>query len=508
LPIIVFDIIENNILTHFLFLLNSMNNNSNFGASVNSVQASTKNNRKLGLFLTASIMIGTMIGSGIFKKAGPMAELLGSPLLLLGVWVLAGCITLCGALSNAEVASVIPSEGGQYKYFKTIYGELVSFLYGWSILLVIQTGSIAGIAYIFSEYMISVIPLQTILTSIIHTLGADAIIITNESAVKLTTIGLILFLTSVNIRGVLLGAWTSGIFTTLKISAVLIMIILCFGYDSAQVSNITATPIHNLGGIALFGAIISALSKAFWAYDGWNSITYISSEITTPQKTIPKALIVGVSVVILLYCLLNAAFVVVLPIQEIASSSLVASDVMQKVIGPVGAIAIAVVVMVSTFGAVNGTILNSARVVQVMAKDGLLHSSLSKTHSRYSTPAVALVVQAVWSCFLVVSGTFEQLTDMLIVVSWVFYGMSAYGVIILRKTMKTTKREYAVPLYPIIPLVFTATAGVFVCTMLFNEVKQYLDGSITLLPSVSGFLIVATGLPVYWYKQRVREKVS
>lgn len=485
-----------------------MNDNSSVHTSSDATQSSKRNTKKLGLFLTTSIMIGTMIGSGIFKKAGPMAELLGSPVLLLGVWVLAGFITLCGALANAEIAGVIPSEGGQYKYFQIMYGELVAFLYGWSILLVIQTGSIAGIAYIFSEYLITVVPLHTKLTSLIHVVGSDSILISKELSVKLTTIGLILLLTLVNIRGVLFGAWTSGIFTTLKIGAVLVMILLCYGYADAQISNITMTPTHSLGGIALFGAVIAALSKAFWAYDGWNSITYISSEISNPQRTIPKALIAGVCIVILLYCLLNTAFVVVLPIQEIASSSLVASDVMQKVIGSHGAIAIAVVVMVSTFGAVNGTILNSARVVQVMAKDGLLHSRLGTVHNTYSTPAMALIVQAVWSCFLVLSGTFEQLTDMLIVVSWVFYGMSAFGVIILRRTMKTAIREYKVPLYPIIPLVFTITACVFVCTMLINEVNQFIEGSIAVMPSVSGFLLVATGLPVYWWKRRIKAKVS
>lgn len=458
---------------------------------------------QLGLFSSIAIIMGTMIGSGIFKKAGPMAALLGSPELLILVWVIAGLVTLCGALTNAEIAGMIPDTGGQYKYFQAMYGKGFAFLYGWAIFAVIQTGSIASIAYIFAEYLNSVFPLATLPPSIVSAFSFQLpligkIALLDNIGVKALTISVICLLSLINYRGTRFGGWTAGVFTTLKVAVMLAIIAVAFSYSGGSAGNFSASTLPVPVGNALFLAIIAAMSKAFWAYDGWNSIGYIAGEIHSPQRTIPRALLFGVSGVIVLYILINLAYLYVLPIETMAASKLVAADMMTTVLGNAGASLVAVAVMISTFGATNNTVLNSARVYYAMAKDGLFFSSLGRVSPYFSTPSVALAVQCLWSCLLVLSGTFETLTDMLIFVSWIFYGMSAVGVFILRRSMPDTARPYRVWGYPVIPAVFIAVATLFVFFTLYNDLLQYAANSANGIPSLTGLFITLAGLPLYY----------
>ncbi|MFH1049979.1 MAG: amino acid permease [bacterium] len=465
---------------------------------------------KLGLFLTTAIVIGAVIGSGIFKKPALMAEQLGSPELLLAIWVIAGVITLFGALTNAEIASIIPVTGGQYIYFREMYGDFYAYLYGWAVLVVIQTGSIASIIYIFAHYTGYFFALPRFSPDIennfiIHIPFIGTIFPLREIGEKLIAIGVLFFLTIVNYLGVIFGGSLSAFFTVMKVAAILIIVVLGFSLGDGSFANFaTDTPGFAINA-GLFSGIMIALSGAFWAYDGWNNITYIAGEVKNSQRNIPLALIIGTVIIIAVYLLINLAYLYILPVEQMAGSKLVASDMASAVLGPIGGGLIAAAVMISTFGTANGTIMVSARVYFAMSRENLFFKKIGETHPRFSTPANALLIQAVWTALLILSGTFDILTDMLIFISWIFYGMGAYGVFVLRKKLPDTHRPYKVIGYPWIPAIFVAFAAVFVFFTLYNDIVNYANGHSEIINSVFGLILVATGIPLYAYFNKKRK---
>ncbi len=459
----------------------------------------------LGLFTTVAIVIGAVIGSGIFKKPSLMASQLGSPELLIAVWIIAGVITLFGALTNAEIASMITDTGGQYIYFQKMYGDLTAYFYGWAILAVIQTGSIASITYIFSDYTqyFFILPRFSRAVEqgfIIHIPLIGNIFPLANIGVKLLTIFVIMFLSGVNYLGVLLGGRVSSFFTVMKVLAILILVVLGFALGNGSFNNFTtSSPSIINNGTTVFAGIVMAISGAFWAYDGWNNITYIAGEVKKPQLNIPRSLIIGTFVVIFVYVLINLVYLYVLPIDKMAGSTLVASDVAKTILGPIGGGLVAAAVMISTFGTSNGTIMVSARVYYAMAHEKMLFPGIGNVHPRFRTPANALVLQAIWASLLVLSGTFDILTDMLIFVSWIFYGLGAFGVFVLRKKMPDTLRPYKVIGYPFIPAVFVIFAAAFVVFTLYNDIQNYIEGKVQIINSLFGILLVLIGVPFYIY---------
>jgi basic amino acid/polyamine antiporter, APA family len=458
---------------------------------------------KLGLYTATMIVVGSMIGSGIFKKPAIMATQLHSPGLLVLTWVLAGGITLFGALSNAEIASMMPEAGGQYVFFRRIYNDFVGFLYGWAVFSVIQTGSIASIAYVFAEYagyFVSLPRLSPEWEKVSFDLfGVIQVTPLASLGVKLLTAGCIGLLTAVNIFGVALGGAVQNVFTTLKIVAILAIVVLAFGAGGGSASHfVEAGP--GLAPLApgigpLVAALGTGLSGAFWAYDGWNNITYIAGEIKTPARNIPRALFLGTGIVVAVYLVTNLAYLYVMPLARMAGSQLVAADVMRAALGPVGGALISGLVLFSTFGTVNGTVLASARVSYALAKDGLFFDGIGAVHPRYRTPHVALVLQGVWSALLVFSGTFDQLTDMLIFVSWIFYAAGALGVFVMRRRAPDAPRPYRVPGYPIVPLVFVVFATIYVVVSLVENPRN----------ALFGLILVGIGVPLYvWRRWQAR----
>lgn len=461
----------------------------------------------LGFFTTLAIVVGAVIGSGIFKKPAIMAETLGSPELMILVWILAGILTLFGALTNAEIASMIPKTGGQYIFFEKMYGKFIAFLYGWSLLAVIQTGSIASIAYVFGEYS------QEFSAFILPNLSKDieqSYTITipfigkfyplANVGIKIITISVIFFLTIVNYIGVKFGGRISAFFTTAKVLAILVLVAFGFAYGGGSVENfVKEAPNLNWSDTNIFTIVIIALSAAFWSYDGWNNITYIAGEVKQPQKNIPKALIFGTFIIIAVYILINLAFLYVIPIDEIAKSSRIAADVANIAMGPYGAMFVAAAVMISTFGTANGTIMVSARVYYAMSRKGLFFKKIGESHRKFFTPANSLVWQAIWSSVLVISGTFDMLTDMLIFVSWVFYAAGAFGIFVLRKKMPEKHRPFKVPLYPFISAIFVIFSSIFIFSTLYNDILFYIEGKSEIINSVFGLFLVALGIPFYLY---------
>lgn len=459
---------------------------------------------ELGLVTTILFVIGAVIGSGIFKKPALMAGEVGSPEILLAIWVVTGVITLFGALTNAEIAGMITETGGQYIYFQKMYGEFMAFLYGWAIFIVIQTGSIASISYVFAEYSEYFLKLPRFSTGFEQSVMLHIPLIGNifpmeNIGVKLVAILLIGLLTFINYLGVKFGGKVVSFFTSTKVLVMLFFVFMALFMTSGNISNFSSSiPSSELSQKSLFLGIIAAMSGAFWAYDGWNNVTYLAGEIKNPHRYIPKGLFIGTTIVIIVYILINIAYLYVIPMSEMAKSSLVAADAATKILGLVGGGFIAALVMVSTFGTSNGTIMASARVYYAMSHRGMFFKNIGVTHKRFFTPANALWLQFFWASMLVLSGTFDILTDMLIFVSWIFYALGAVGVFILRKKMPDAERPYKVWGYPLVPVIFIVFATFFVIFTLYSDITGYNEGRYQIINSGFGILLVLTGIPFYF----------
>ncbi len=477
--------------------------------------------RQLGLVTAISCTIGSMIGSGIFKKPGIMATQLGSPELLVLVWVAAGIITLFGAVSIAEVSGMFPEAGGLYVYFNHSYNRFVGFLYGWAIFAVIQTGSHASIAYVFSDslgYFTRYPRLGPGLEAFaIHIPFLGDITPLKYFGLKLTTIGLLIFLNLVNYLGVKLGGGVQVMFAILKIAGVAAIVIFAFASGHGDTANFTQSALG--GGVpftTVFLAVIMAMSGAFWAYDGWINVTYLAGEVKDAQRNLPKAIFTGMVVVIAVYILVNLAYIYVIPVGTIAEryhqaeaagqSYLLATDVASRFWGGWGGALIAVIIMISTFGALNGSIMMSARVPFAMARQGHFFKSLGDVHPKFRTPGNALLAQCFWSSILVLSGTFDQLTDMLIFVSWIFYAAGVYSVIVLRKKMPDAARPYRVWGYPVVPILFIIFASIYIVFTLYSDITAFIKGSAPLINSLMGVVLVAIGIPGYLYWNKKNRK--
>ena len=392
----------------------------------------------LGIFSATMLVAGGVIGSGIFRKPGVMAAQVGSPELLLGVWLLAGVVSLMGTLSNAELASMMPRTGGQYVFLERAYGSFVAFLYGWALFAVIQSGSIAALAYVFAEYTTRLVALPEAPASIanlaVHVPLIGDVAPFKELGVKGLAATVIISLTAVNYLGVRFGGAVQNFFSIAKMAAMVgLALLVAITPDVGRVSHLTTpSAVIHPAGMAWWAAVAAALQGAFWAYDGWHKITYIGGELKSPQRDLPRSLIFGILLVTGLYLLMSVVYAYVLPIDEMARSKLVAADVAERCFAG-GGRWIAVAVMISTFGAANAVILTSARVYFSMSGNGMFPALLGKAHPRFHTPASSLVMQGIWSVLLLFSGTFDTLTDTLIFVSWFFYVANAWAVVVLRR---------------------------------------------------------------------------
>jgi APA family basic amino acid/polyamine antiporter len=449
-----------------------------------------------GLTLISSIMIvaGSMIGSGIFRKPATMAGQLLSPELLLIVWLVAGIITFIGALCNAEVSGMIDATGGQYVYFQKMYGNFVSYLYGWSVFAVIQTGSQAAIAYVFGEYLGYFIQYPE-LPKYLQDFSFYIPVVGNifpfaEFGPKASAIISIIFLTGINYVGVVFGGAVQSVITFIKIAAIVFLSFFLFTSSTGSVNNIltgftipeaTSTNIISLLGLALAGA--------FWAYDGWNNVTFVAGEIKQPKRNVPLGLLFGTLIVIVVYMLVNAAYLYVLPVDQMAKSPLVAATAAEIIFGNYGASIISIAVIISTFGALNGSILSTARVSFAMSNNKMFFDKLAAIHPKFGTPHTSLIAQGLWSCLLVMSGSFDTITDYVIFAAWLFYMLGAYGVIVLRKNMPDAKRPYKVWGYPYTPIIFVLFSLLFLINSIVSDMEN----------AAMGALLILIGLPLYFW---------
>lgn len=437
-----------------------------------------------------------------------MAADLHSGYWLIAVWVIAGIVSLFGALTNAEIAGMIPATGGQFMFYKKVFGNFTGFIYGWAAFAVIQSGSAASITYIFSEYAGSLVHLPrfseaTEQSIILHIPYVGDFFPLKDFGVKALTIAVIWLLTLVNMRGATMGGTVQVLFTALKLFAMVFIVGMVFGWGgSSHDAAYALSPTETVTTGITITAFMAAMSGAFWGYDGWNNLTFVAGEVKNPQRNIARALFWGVVVVIAVYVIINLAYLYVLDINTMAalkeSGGLVATEAMSKVSGTNAVIIVALAIMISTFGASNGTIMSSARIYFAMAREGLFFKSIGKLHPKRETPVNSLLLQATWASVLVLSGTFDMLTDMLIFVAWIFYALSAVSVIILRVREPETLRPYKVWGYPIIPVIFILFSLSFLGVTLYNDITMFRAGETQVINSVFGLVIVATGIPFYF----------
>jgi APA family basic amino acid/polyamine antiporter len=449
--------------------------------------------RDLGLWGAVAIVVGTVIGSGIFLVPKAMILSVGSPGMVFAVWVFGGILTMFGALTYAELAAALPEAGGEYVYLREAYGPFFGFLYGWTQTWVAKSASIATLATAFFYYLSNFLPqLEKVLWSIPIPFDLNGGPLEIRSG-QLLAMAVILFLAAVNYFGVKIGGGVQIAVTIVKVA--LIFAIIVIGLTSGQGSAANyATSIPVPGG---FSGFFAALVAALWAYDGWNNVNMVSSEIRNPQRNLPLALIGGVGLVILIYLLTNLAYFYVLSGSEVATSDRVAAAMMRKAMGQGGANAVSIAAMISIFAALNGSILSGARVPYALARDGYFFKPVAKVHPEFHTPGVAVALLSIWSSLLVLSGRYDQLYTMVIFSSWILYAMAAASVLVLRKKQPALHRPYRTLGYPVVPIVFVLVA----ITLLVQTMRTYPRESIL------GLVFILAGLPFYFHwKRRVLVK--
>ncbi len=428
--------------------------------------------RTLTLLDSTMINVGTIIGSGIFLVPTTIALYMHSTSLTVLVWLVAGILTLFGALSIAELGAAMPRAGGQFVYLKEAYSPFWGFLYGWSSFWVINSASIAALAVAFATYLGHFHPLTPL-------------------QIKLTAIATITALTLLNIYGLRTGVWAQNIITFLKIGALLAIIFLGFFLSGGETANFQPLlPDRSFSSIVpLFGL---ALVATLWSYDGWIEITFIGGEVKDPGRNIPLSLLISTLTLIAIYILVNIVFIFLLSLPGIAQSQLVASEAISTVLGSAGTTLAVLIILVSTLGGVHVNILACPRIYYAMARENLFFRSLAEIHPKHGTPALALVVQGIWSAVLVFSGTFDQLITYVVFAAWIFYAMSCAGVIILRRKQPDLERPYRTWGYPFVPVTFVLFAGFLVLNTIVSDPRDALIGA----------GLILTGLPAYLYWKR------
>jgi len=470
----------------------------------------------LGLFSATTLVMGSMIGSGVFIVAADIARQVQSPGLFFLTWIIGGLMTVFAAISYGELAGMMPQAGGQYVYLREAFGPLWGFLYGWTLFLVIQTGTVAAVAVAFGKFLGVMIPWVSAKTILLD-LGAVAVfghpIALTVSSLQLVAVIVLFFLSTLNIFGVRTGAGVQNVFTVLKVAALLGVIALGVWWASSHPVPAASTQNFWQGAhwdLATLTLISVALVGPLFSSDAWNNVTFTGSEVINPKRNLPLSLFIGTTAVFLLYFACNWAYYRALPffgtvhgglleqgIQH-ASEDRVATAAVEAMLGGHGAGLMAAAIMVSTFGCVNGMVMAGARVYYAMAKDGLFFSSVGKVNPRYHTPAVSLMVQAVWAAFLTLTGSYSELLDYVIFAAVLFYILTIAGIFRLRRTRPEAARPYKTWGYPVLPLMYIAFASFVELALLTHKT----------LRSLAGLSIVAIGIPVYYLWRRTARRPS
>jgi APA family basic amino acid/polyamine antiporter len=429
--------------------------------------------RQLTLFDATMVNVGTILASGLFLVPATIALQVPASVPNLAVWLVGGVLAMFGAFTLAELSAAMPNTGGLFVYLQEIYSPLWGFLYGWALFLVIQTGTIAALGVAFASYLGHFWPL-------------------GDWGIKLVALASVVVLTALNCRGVKLGVWTLNILTLAKVAVVAIVVGWAFRPGTMQAANfLPAWPTEwdftatKLWGLALIGVL--------WCYDGWVDVTLVAGEVKNPEKNLHRSLVLSMGIIVAIYLVMNVAYVAVLSVAGMAGRPLVAADFATKAMGAMGAGLVAFLVMISCLGANNGFVFTGPRVYYAMAREGLFFRGVGKLHPVYNTPFYSLILQALWACVMVfLLGTYEELFTSVVFVGWVFYGLAAAGVIILRRKRPDWPRPYRCWGYPWVPVLFVLAAIALIANTFATDFRSSLIGTI----------LTASGVPIYWYWKR------
>jgi APA family basic amino acid/polyamine antiporter len=444
--------------------------------------------RALGQWAAVSIVVGTMIGSGVFLVPSTMIKSVGSVVMVFLVWIVGGLLSLAGALSYAELSAALPEAGGEYVYLREAYGPVWGFLYSWTQMWVAKSGSIATLATGFFLYFADFFhQLDGVLYTLPLPLGPGG----RPLEIRYGQIGaivLILALAWLNYYGVKFGGGVQTAVTAIKVILIAAIILVGLGFGHPEQHHQTA------GSVGLAG-FVAALVAALWAYDGWNNASMVGSEVHNPQRNLPRALIGGTVGVIIIYLLANAAYFYVLSPAEVGGSPRVAAEMVSRILGPWGGHAVSVAAMISIFAALNGSILSGSRVPYAAARDGYFFRALGRVNAQHRTPSAAILGLSLWSCLLVLSGKYDDLFNLVIFASWILYAMTAAAVLVLRSKRPDLPRPYRTLGYPVVPLLFVAGAAILLASTLVDRRRE----------SLMGLGIMAAGLPFYFYWKSSRK---
>ena len=454
--------------------------------------------RTLGLGYVVIFVIANIIGSGVYKKIAPMADELNSSIWILIVWIAGGIITLFGALSNAEIAGMLADTGGEFVYLKKIYNRFFSFLYGWSLFTVIQSATISSLAYVFTQSLNSIITIPEVLPSLQNLSIGGVFFPFQDFGIKLTAILLIMLLTFLNMTGLKGGAWISR--TILFLVGIGLLVIVIFGLSNSADKPANYLDVRELShSTVTLSSFYTAMLAAFWAYQGWVSVGFIGGEIRDAKKNIPKGIAIGVFIVIAVYLLVNVTYLSLMSIPELiqvheAGNQIAAVEAVRSFWGTSGVMFISLLILVTTMGCLHASVITGARPYYAMSRERLFFSGIGKLN-RHNVPGNSLLWQGIWASVLVLSGTFDQLTDMLIFAVYIFYGATAMGVFILRRRMPDAHRPYKVWGYPVVPAIFVLFCVGLFCNTIITRPRE----------AAIGLILILAGIPVYFL---LRKKFS
>jgi APA family basic amino acid/polyamine antiporter len=433
--------------------------------------------RRLGLWSAVAVLVGTTIGSGIFRSPAGIADKLPGPIPFLSIWVVGGIFALCGALTLAEVAGAFPQTGGIYVFIRESWGRLTAFLFGWAELIIIRAAALGAISTTFSEYFIRV-------------LGYDPTVAPYSNYVHYVAAAAILLLAAFNYVGMKWGSLVQNLTTLAKTGALLIIIVLALALGLPETGGhfTPAAPPESFT-FARFGL---ALVSVLWVYDGWADVSFVAGEVKDPERNLPRVLIYGTLTIITLYLLANVAYLAVLPVEEIRASKLVAADAAEKLMGVLGVAFVSVAVMVSTFGTLNGSVMTGARILFAMAADGLLFKPVATVHKRFQTPSVAIALEAGLGVLFVLLGTFEQLADAFVTAIVPFYALAVGSVFVLRRR-PDYRPPFRVPGYPVVPAIFIIATILLLGNAVVDQTSR--------APTLAVFGVILVGIPVFYLTQ-------
>jgi APA family basic amino acid/polyamine antiporter len=460
--------------------------------------------RGLGPIAAISVNVGNIIGTGVFLKARVMTCNVGTPLRVLAVWIAAGLLALAGALTYAELTTMRPEAGAEYVITRDAYGRVWGFLNGWSQFLISRTASAAALSVGFAIFLNDLVHGKLSEVYFHFTLpGGYQIPFGKLQVVALLTLAVT---TLINCAAVSVSGHVASFITILKVLLVLGVGVGAFFYQDGSWAHLTMS---NLGGtcekVAVtgggFSGFAAAMLGALWAYDGWNNVSYVAGEVKHPDRNLPLALISSMFIVMALYVLVNVSYYYVLTPTQIASvspASSVAAEATLRVLGPLAVSLIAAIMLLSSWGSLQTSILGTARIPFAMARDGIFFESLARVSRKTHVPVISLIVQAVWAGILTLSGTFDQLTDFAIFAFWLFYGMVAASVFVFRRRNPDALRPYRTWGYPVVPAIFVLVTICLIGMTIWNAPVQ----------SLIGLLIIASGLPVYWYFAKRNQRIE